>query len=74
MDPNYPMKTLNPNSEKVGVSWSEGLSYTVIFCGKSSILLRAFFGCSRTEFLFFRGKSENIMISRNEGRILICSE
>ena len=30
MDPNYPMKTLNPNSKKVGVSWSEGLSYTVI--------------------------------------------
>ena len=30
MDPNYPMKTLNPNSEKVGVGWSEGLSYTVL--------------------------------------------
>ena len=30
MDPNYPMKTSNPNSEKVGVSWSEGLSYTVV--------------------------------------------
>ena len=30
MDPNYPVKTLNPNSEKVGISWSEGLSYTVL--------------------------------------------
>ena len=30
MDPNYPLKTLNPNSEKVGVSLSEGLSYTVV--------------------------------------------
>ena len=30
MDPNYPMKTLDSNSEKVGVSWSEGLSYTVL--------------------------------------------
>ena len=30
MDPNYPMKELNPNSENFGVSWSEGLSYTVL--------------------------------------------
>ena len=30
MDPNYPMKTINPNSEKVWVSRSEGLSYTVL--------------------------------------------
>ena len=30
MYPNYPMKTLDSNSEKVGVSWSEGLSKTVI--------------------------------------------
>ena len=30
MYPNYYMKTLDSNSEKVGVSWSEGLSYTVL--------------------------------------------
>ena len=27
------MKTLNPNSEKVWVGWSEGLSYTVVVDG-----------------------------------------
>ena len=37
-----------------------------IFFGKSSILLRAFLGCSKAEFLFFTGKSENIMISRKK--------
>ena len=37
-------------------------------------MFRAFLGCSRAEFLFFRGKSENIMISRKKPRILICLE
>ena len=31
-------------------------------------MFRAFLGCSRAEFLFFRGKSENIMISRKKGK------
>ena len=43
MDPNYPMKTLNPNSEKVGVRWSEGLSYTVLGVGRWSKKVRILF-------------------------------
>ena len=31
-------------------------------------MFRAFLGCSWAEFLFFRGKSENIMISRKKGK------
>ena len=31
------------------------------------ILRGAFMGCSRPEFLFFRGKSENIIILRKKG-------
>ena len=37
-------------------------------------MFRAFLGWFRAEILFFRGKSENMMISRKKGRILMCLE
>ena len=51
MDPNYPMKTLNPNFEKVGISWSEGLSYTVL-CFKGDYILRKY-GIAKIVFSIF---------------------